>query len=146
MNLSTFGAIMEFASQMVGRSMEIYRAAVQKAKDHVLKETLQGLLEEEKKNCALMERTRRENVVEMILEPIAGLQQRNYELDAQVSDQTRDVDLLKAALILEEKERRFFYDCSVKVSLPEVTRIFRKIALKKEKNLAKLNSLSLNQL
>ena len=146
MNLSTFGAIMEFASQMVGRSMEIYTAAVQKAKDHVLKETLQGLLEEEKKNCALMERTRRENVVEMILEPIAGLQQRNYEVDARVSDQTRDVDLLKAAVILEEKERRFFYDCSVKVPLPEVTRIFRKIAVKKDKNLAKLNSLSLNQL
>jgi rubrerythrin len=137
---------MGFASQMVGRSTEIYKAAVQKAKDPALKETLQGLLEEEETNCALMERTRRENVVEMILEPITGLHSRDYEVDVQVSDRTRDVDLLKVALILEEKERRFFYDCSETVPLPEVTRIFRKIAQKKEKNLTKLNSLGLKQL
>jgi hypothetical protein len=93
-----------------------------------------------------MERTRRENVVEMILEPITGLHSRDYEVDVQVSDRTRDVDLLKVALILEEKERRFFYDCSETVPLPEVTRIFRKIAQKKEKNLTKLNSLGLKQL
>jgi hypothetical protein len=49
-------------------------------------------------------------------------------------------------LILEEREQRFFNDVSDKVPFPEVARIFRKMAQKKEKSLAKLRTLGLNQL
>ncbi len=143
MSLSTFGAIMGFASEMVGGALDIYKAAVQKAKDPVLKETLQALLEEEEKNYKLMEQTRRENVTEMILEPIAGLHRGDYEMDVKVSDHAKDADLLKMALTLEEKEQKFFHDVSEKVPLPEVARIFRKIAQRKEKNLTKLKSFGL---
>jgi hypothetical protein len=61
-------------------------------------------------------------------------------------DQSKDVDLMKTALILEERERRFFSEVSDKVPLPEVGRVFRKVAQKKEKSLAKLKSLGLTQL
>ncbi|MBS3907799.1 MAG: hypothetical protein KGZ49_12270 [Syntrophaceae bacterium] len=144
MALTTFGAIMGFAVEMIGRSMDIYRTAVGKVKDPVLKENVQVLLEEGKKNSSLMEQTRRENVTEMILEPIAGLQQEDYEIDLKISGASEDSDLLKAALALEEKERRFFHDSSEKVPLPEVSRIFRKIARKKEKYIDHLKSLRLN--
>lgn len=144
MSLSTFGAIMGFAVEMIRHSMDIYRKAVEKVKDPVLKEKIQALLEEGKKNSSLMEQTRRENVTEMILEPIAGLQQENYEIDLKISGASEDSDLLQAALALEEKERRFFLDTSEKVPLPEVSRIFRKIARKKEKNIDHLKSLKLN--
>jgi hypothetical protein len=102
-------------------------------------------LEEEGKNTSLMERTRRENVTEMILEPIAGLDQSDYEIEMKGMDQTEDSDLLKMALILEERERRFFSEVSDKVPLPEVGRIFRKVAQKKERSLAKLKTLGLNE-
>ena len=142
MSLGTFGAIMGFASRLVGDSAEIYKAAMPQAKDAVLKETLRDLWEQEKKNYALMEQTRRENVVEMVLEPIAGLHPDDYQVDVRVSDQAGDEDLLEAAHLLEEKERRFFSDSSKKVSLPEVARVFRKIALKKERNIARLDELA----
>jgi rubrerythrin len=146
MALSTFGAIMGFAAEMVQQTEIFYRTMVQKAKDPILREALQALLEEEGKNHSLMERTRRENVTEMILEPVAGLHPGDYEIDVEGRDQTKDVELLKTALILEERERRFFSDVSDKVPLPEVGRIFRKVAQKKERSLAKLKTLGLTQL
>jgi rubrerythrin len=146
MALSTFGAIMGFAAQMVRQTETLYKTMIQKVENPVLREALQLLLEEEGKNYSLMERTRRENVTEMILEPIAGLDQSDYEIEMKGMDQTEDSDLLKMALILEERERRFFSEVSDKVPLPEVGRIFRKVAQKKEKSLAKLKTLGLNQL
>ena len=145
MALSTFGAIMGFAAEMVQQTVTFYKTMVQKAKDPILREALKVLLEEEEKNYSLMEKTRRENVTEMILEPIAGLHQGDYDIEAEGMDQTKDVDLLKMALILEERERRFFSEVSDKVPLPEVGRIFRKVAQKKERSLAKLKTLGLNQ-
>ena len=145
MTLTTFGAIMSFALEMVGYSVNIYKTVGEKAKDPLLKETLQSLLKEEEKNCSLMEQTRRENVTEMILEPIAGLIQEDYEIKVRLSNEADDPDLLKVVLFLEEKEIKFFNESSGKVPLPEVSRIFRKIAQKKEKNLTKLKSLAVGE-
>jgi hypothetical protein len=86
---------------------------------------------------------RRENVTEMILEPITGLHPGDYEIKAEGMDRTKDGELLQMALILEEREK-IFSEVSHKVPLPEVGRIFRKVAQKKEKSLAKLKTLGLN--
>jgi hypothetical protein len=145
MGLTTFGAIMGFAAEMAGKTEEIYKAMVQKAKDSTFRETLQVLSEEEGKNHSLMIKTRRENVTEMILEPVTGLQQEDYEIDLKVPEVTEDAGLLKAALMLEERQKKFFRDASSKVPLPEVARIFRKVAQKKEENLAKLQGIGLSQ-
>jgi len=145
MALTTFGAIMGFAAEITGRTGDTYKAMVQKAKDPGLREILQVLSVEGGKSHSLMEKTRRENVTEMILEPITGLQQEDYEIDLKITDQMRDADLLKAALAFEEREKKFFSDVSSKVPLPEVARIFRKMAQKKQENLEKLQSLGLNQ-
>ncbi len=145
MALSTFGAIMGFSAEIVQQTETFYKTMVQRAKDPILSEVLRILLEEEGKNYSLMEKTRRENVTEMILEPIAGLHQGDYEIEMKGMDQNKDVDLLKMALILEERERRFFSEVSDKIPLPEVGRIFRRMAQKKERSLAKLKTLGLNQ-
>ncbi len=145
MALTTFGAIMGFAADITGKTGEIYKTIAQKAKDLGLKEMLQALSIEGGKSHSLMEKTRRENVTEMILEPISGLHQEDYEIDLRVADPMEDADLLKAALAFEEREKKFFSDVSSKVPLPEVARIFRKLAQKKQENLTKLQSLGLNQ-
>ena len=145
MALTTFGAIMGFAAEITGQTGEIYKTLVQKAKDLGLKEMVQALSVEGGKSHSLMEKTRRENVTEMILEPISGLHQEDYEIDLRVADPMEDADLLKAALVFEEREKKFFSDVSSKIPLPEVARIFRKLAQKKQENLEKLQSLALNQ-
>jgi len=141
MTLTTFGAIMGFAAEVVGQTGGAYKALVQKAQNPALRETLQSLLNEAGKNHSLMEQTRRENVTEMILEPVTGLHQEDYRIDLKMTDSAEDVDFLKTALMLEEREKKFFQDVSSKVPLPEVARIFRKIAQKKEGNLERLRSL-----
>ena len=145
MALSTFGAIMGFAAEMVGQTKVTYEALSEKAKDTALKEVLHQLAAEEGKTHSLMERTRREHVTEMILEPIAGLYKKDYEVDLRHGEQKDDADVLKGALMLEEREKRFFEDASAKVPLPEVARIFRKISRKKEENLEKLEALIVQQ-
>jgi len=136
---------MGFAAEITGQTGEIYKTLAQKAKDLTLREVLQVLSAEEGKSHSLMEKTRRENVTEMILEPISGLHQEDYGIDLKVVDPMEDADLLRAALVLEEREKKFFNDVSIKVPLPEVARIFRKMTQKKQENLAKLQSLTLNQ-
>jgi rubrerythrin len=145
MALTTFGAIMGFAAEMAGRTEDLHRCLAEKAQDPALRKVLEGLSAEEKKNHALMVRTRRENVTEMILEPVTGLNQEDYEIDVNVSDRMEDMDLLRVALRLEERAKKFFRDGSSKVPLPEVARIFRRIAQKKEENLTKLQGLGLNR-
>jgi rubrerythrin len=130
--------IMGFAADISAKAAEAYKILVQKAQNPGYKEILQSLSVEEGKICALMGKTRRENVTEMILEPISGLRQEDYEVELKVVDLMEDADLLQAACTLEERGKKFFRDASAKVPLPEVGRIFRKIAQKKEENLAKL--------
>ena len=145
MALGTFGAIMGFAAETAGKTEEVYKTFASRAKTQTLKEVFQGLAEEEVKNHALMVKTRRENVTEMILEPITGLQQEDYEIDPKVPEVTEDAGLLKTVLMIEERQKKFFRDASSKVPLPEVARIFRKVAQKKEDNLARLQGLGLSQ-
>ncbi|MBM4340263.1 MAG: hypothetical protein FJ110_12040 [Deltaproteobacteria bacterium] len=145
MSLSTFGAIMGFATEMVSQSGNIYQSLAHQAKDHGLKETLQALSAEETKNHSLMEQTRRENVTEMILEPIAGLQKEDYEINLKEEERMEDGDLVRIALALEKREKRFFSDASSKLPLPEVARIFRKIAQRKQENITRLQDLGFNQ-
>ncbi len=145
MALTTFGSIMGFAAEMAEKTEEIYKSLAQRAKDAAFKEVLEVLSREEGKNHALILKARRENVTEMILEPVAGLHREDYEIDVKVLDQVDDMGLLKAALMLEERGKKFFRDVSAKIPLPEVARIFRKIAQKKEENVIKLQGLGLNQ-
>jgi len=145
MALTTFGAIMGFAAEIARQAGDVYQVLAHQAGNPVLKETLQALSEEEIKNRSLMEKTRRENVTEMILEPIAGLQREDYEINLMTEDRREDADLLKTALILAGREKRFFGDASSKMPLPEVARIFRKLAQRQQDNLAKLQSLGLNR-
>jgi rubrerythrin len=141
MALSTFGAIMGFAAKIIEQTKETYETLVEKARNPVLRETLQAFSGEEAKNYSLMEKTRRENVTEMILEHVTGLHQEDYEINLKMSDPMEDVEVVRAVIILEEREKKFFLDAAAKISFPEVARIFRKIAQKKEGNLAKLQIL-----
>lgn len=144
MALSTFGAIMGYAAEMVKQTGEVYDGLIGKAKSPALKQILEDFASEEKKNQSLMEKTRRENVTEMILEPITGLCQEDYEVNFKDMAQKEDSDLVKIALVLEERAKRFFRDASTKIPLPEVARTFRRIGQRKEENVVRLQKLGLH--
>jgi len=141
MALTTFGAIMGFAAEMAGKKEETYKALAQRAKTLGLKEALESLSEEEAKNHALMLKMRRENVTEMILEPISGLQQEDYEIQPETAEPLSDEDILRVVVRYEERSQLFFQDASSKVPLPEVARTLQKIAQKKRESITRLRVL-----
>ncbi len=145
MTFTTFGAIMGFAAELVAQAEEIYGTLSEKAEEPELKKILETLLKEEKRNHPLMEKMRRENVTEMILEPIPELPWEDYKIHPSVQEQTRDEDILKLSLTLEERERKFFQDASSKVPLPEVARRLQKMVQKKEENLERLQKLGMHR-
>jgi len=140
MELGTFGAVMAFASQAVTQSAEFYETVSERAKGPELKELLRILQDGANRDRATMEQTRRENVTEMILEPIAGLRREEYEVRLSEMAPEADAEILKTALLLEERDQRWFRDSSAKLRLPEVARIFRKVARRKEETILKLRA------
>ncbi len=138
MELGTFGAVMGFAAQLVTQSADFYATASAAAKNAELKTVLQALAADAQKDVATMEQTRRENVTEMILEPIAGLVREDYEIVLKTSG--ADAEIVKTALRLEERDQRFFREASARVPLPEVAHVFRRIAQRKEKNVSRLRN------
>jgi len=143
MSLNTFGAVMSFAADIFRRSADFYRTAASKARDPKLRESLQGLQKEAEKHEALMEQIRRENVSEMILEPVSGLAAEGYRTIPQLRENEVDADFLQAAVDLETGQQKFFAQASAKVCLPEAARAFRKISDKKKTNLDCLLSLKI---
>lgn len=141
MALTTFGAIMAFAVDMVTQTGEHYKTLARHATKAALKENLEELAREETKSRARIEETRRLNVTEIMLEPVTGLHEEGYEIEMKISDPPADTNLLEMAVALEEREKRFFQDASARVPLPEVARFFRKIVSKKESNLSRLASI-----
>ena len=142
MELGTFGAVMGFALQAVTQSAEFFETASDLAEGSELRDVLRSLADRGRKDRARMEQTRRENVTEMILEPITGLYQEEYELTVKELAPGADAEILKMALLLEERDQRFFRDSSAALHRPEVARIFRKVAEMKGKNLITLRALA----
>jgi hypothetical protein len=108
MTLNTFGAILTFAIELEGRLEAYYRAAgeADRARDA-------------EKRRAKLERVRRENVLEITLEPIDDLHEADYVLnlnDASPAGQ-------QAA---EQVAARFYAEVAPKINVREAQRALEK--------------------
>ena len=140
MELGTFGAIIGFAIELEAGAAQFYEGARQVERGGGAEETLARLAEQSTKNKAVLERTRRENVAEMILEPITGLHKEDYPVEFTVGSDMNLGDVLARAGELEEKARLFYNVAAEKVSLPEVKRIFKRMATRRADNASALDS------
>jgi len=122
MDLATFGAILSYAMEFEEQAAAFYAAAAKGP----LEETFNDLERSSRKRAQRMERTRREGVAEMILEPIMGLNGDDYrtELSADVDETV----LLEQAIALEEIAIRFYQDAAEKLPIREVVRTFTRMA------------------
>jgi rubrerythrin len=138
MELGTFGAILGFALEMEQRAVDFYANRAQ--------EELKGLFEDlasgSKKREIRIERTRREGITEIILEPISGLDSKDFLITLSADDDV--VELLKQAIALEECTGRFYEAAAGKLPVREVVRTFKRMARDSWKRKAKLEELSLS--
>ena len=127
MELGTLGAILKFALELEEKAQEFYQEAARRVSQPRLRELFQEYARRGRKRRQLLERTRRENTAEMILEPITGFFSEDYEPDCTLPEGISSAEVLEKARALEEKTARFYEVAAGKVGITEVTRAFRKL-------------------
>lgn len=128
MELGTLGAVLRFAIELEGQSAEFYQEAASLARHSLAEGVFRALAEAKKKRKELLERSRREYINEMLLEPIAGLKVSDYLMETKLSSKMGCYDALRLAIEWEETSRRFYMDGVGGVNLPQLTRLFEKLS------------------
>jgi len=137
LQLGTFGAIVKYAIEIEDATSKFYDSLSQKAP-----ETAKGIIHEfsdaSKKNKLTLEKTRRMEMQEMILEAITGIDSANYEAKFEILDFVGGVN---NAVWIEQKASSFYCDSSKKLGfLPNAARTLEKIGKEREARIEKVRA------
>jgi hypothetical protein len=142
MPLINFGSILNFAEELENQDEVFYTTAITNPACAGRKELFEQFLADCKKNKKTIERIRRENVTEMILEGINDFTRGPYRLECEVSESMSAEDVLENAEKLEERAERYYLDAAEKIkTLSEVSRGLKTIAKKRTAHRKKLANL-----
>jgi hypothetical protein len=143
MDLGTTGSILSFALTRETEVGAFYRRYTSLVGSSSLREAFELLQKAQQKRERLLNRFRRENVTEMILEPIHGFDSEAFELAFTSEDSPGDSSLHENAIKIEESSYSFFLRASEKTTfLPEVSDEFKRLSDKAKSNIALLKSIS----
>ena len=143
MDLGTTGAILSFALKREAEIGAFYGKYTTLVSNPSLKEVFERIQKAQKKRERMLTRFRRENVTEMILEPIYGFESDAHELTISSEDSPDDSFLKESAIKIEESSHSFFLKASEKTTfLPEVSEEFIGLSDKADGWIATLKSIS----
>jgi rubrerythrin len=143
MPLTNFGAILNFAEKVEQTDMDFYRQASENAAVQPHRELLATFSREGKKHISLIQRSRRENVTEMILEPIRDFVRDSYQTAVDDVGAMDGTAILAAAVELERRAIAYYSDAAEKIrALPEVSRALKTLAKKRTQRLGQIGNLS----
>ena len=139
MPLTNFGAILNFAEQVEREDMDFYTRAAEAAMGDLDRDRYQAFAREGKKNLALVQRTRRENVTEMILEPIRDFERGPYQVAGEAGPGAAPEEIRDSAVSRERRAVGYYTDAAAKIrALPEVSRALKTLAKKRSRRLDQL--------
>jgi len=142
MPLINFGSILNFAEELEKQDEAFYAAAAANPAFSGQKDLFEQFLKDSRKNIKNVQRTRRENVTEMILEKINDFTREPYCENVDPAEAKSIADILDSARCLENRAERYYTDASVKLkALSEVSRTLKIIGKKHKAHLKKLDSL-----
>ncbi|MFW9955429.1 MAG: hypothetical protein ACFFD3_12820 [Candidatus Thorarchaeota archaeon] len=129
LELGTFGAVMKFALELEAASLEFYEKMLASTIDAAFKELLERQIIRMKNRIRSLERVRRENITEMILEPIRDLNGDNYSISTFLSDIKSGNAAYETLFQIEQQKRRFYSDSAMKIEfLIEAANAFEQFA------------------
>jgi hypothetical protein len=131
MPLNNFGSICNFAEAMENLIMTFYESAAANPACAEAADRYRQYAKDSRKHIQTLQRTRRENVTEMILEPIQDFYRAPYKLEyADPADRTSE-EVHVDARRLEETAEAFYQTAMGKIrALPEVARALKTIGKK----------------
>ena len=142
MPLVNFGSILGFAEELEKQDEAFYAAAAANPAFAEHRDLFEQFLKDTRKNLKNVQRTRRENVTEMILEKISDFTRAPYCEEVDPAEAESIADIIESARCLERRAERYFNDAAVKMkALSEVSRALKLIGKKHTAHLKKLDTL-----
>ncbi len=123
MELTTFGAMLRFAIELEAGLQSLYARWQQSQIDPRLAAALAEASSQARRNLLSLERIRREQVNEMLLESVEGIESSDYTLEE--ADRPASGAALQEAEALAE---RFYRNAGRTISIPEVARSLHRLA------------------
>ena len=134
---------MKFAMDLESDALEFYKTCCEATQDTKLIGIFEGIISVVEKRMNILERVRRENVTEMILEPIKDLESNVFLLEPVAKQNLSDILLIELAVKNEKKRQEFFETASEKIDfLIEAADAFERFAEKNQRNVDLLSSYS----
>jgi rubrerythrin len=142
MPLENFGSILNFAEELEKQDEEFYTTAANNPACGKFKEIFYEFAADAKKNVKNIQRTRRENVTEMILEPIKDFVRAPFCEECEGAATLDAPDILASAKALEQRAERYYTEAAAKIkALPEVSRALKIVGKKHSVHLQRLAEL-----
>ena len=143
MSLKNFGGVLDFAIHLENDDALYLQQTEKSVQNQETRELIERFIRENTKNAKTLTRARQENVTEMILEPIQGLEVENYqEAKGDPSRMHKDeiVDQIKR---LEDRAERFYREAAIRLQpVSDVAGTFQRLAKKRGERRQKLITLS----
>ena len=128
---------MEIESKVNG----VYKEVSEVAKNDALVKLHGDLVTRGQKRINTLERVRRENVTEMILEPIEGFDSDSFGIDTDASLALDDATIRTMVISIESTLQKFYITAARKIDfLPEAAYAFELLAEKNEETIKRLEA------
>jgi len=142
MPLENFGSILNFAEELELQDLGFYKTLAENPACAEYKQLFEEFAAAIDKNVKNVQRTRRENVTEMILEPIKDFIRAPFCEECVGIDKMNAAEALDAARRLEDRAVRYYTEAAAKIkALPEVARALKLLGKKHSAHIAKLDEI-----
>jgi rubrerythrin len=142
MPLENFGSILNFAEALEKQDHTFFATIAGNPACAEYKEMFEQFASDAGKNIKTVERTRRENVTEMILEPIKNFTRAPYCEECAEAGSMGVKDALATAKRLADRAERYYTEAAEKIKAqPEVSRALKTIGKKHKAHREKLAAL-----
>jgi rubrerythrin len=135
MPLENFGSILNFAAELEKQDRDFFAAAAGNSACAPYREVFEQFAADAAKHIKTVLRTRRENVTEMILEPIRDFTRGPYCEECAAAERMTLEETLVTANRLADRAERYYSEAAMKMkALPEVARALKNLAKKHKKH------------
>ena len=142
MPLENFGSILGFAELLESEDSDFYQKAGKNSESEAQKALFEALAADANKHVKLIERTRRENITEMILEPIRDFTRAPFSEDFRQAEGMSASELVATARRMEARAQRYYSEAAEKIKAqPEVSRALKRIGKKRQAHIDRLAAL-----
>ena len=142
MPLQNFGSILNFAEELESQDQQFYEAAAGNPACAAHQALFAQLAAEAAKNVKTVQRIRRENVTEMILEPVRDFTRAPFCEACEGAAVQAAGAVLATAKRLESRAERYYVEAAEKIkALTEVARALKTLGKTRKARSAKLASL-----